>query len=398
MSKSSSPSSSPMTVVTAPAGGVRTTRIRTESMVQRLSKKPVSEAFELWDRGYLLGAMRLFQFKVETSPPFQVAPCLEALATLLQQIGEDTDAAETFRVAQEKYDVIQQPWNAKLMAAHVTELAPSGGGVDAALEQVDKIVTEIRADTNGAALDERTKMQLARAYYYRAQLRLLASCDGVESDCQEAIRLGWDRVHLAHYLLGVAYTTQEGKQLEAIAAFEAALDKMPTHVPSLAELILMHRQRGEHEKVLTCVATAAKVHPTCSLVRDHAFALSELGRNEEALDVLDAAVRDPPHEETEAFAGFGESAAVLHRAKAAIYGDMNEYDKALRELDRGLEHVPGDEEARAMRQDVSMLAAREYLKVHNVPEFLDSLVGHVLKDRPENPIQAMVDAIEGNLV
>ena len=50
---------------------------------KQLGRKPLSEGFELWDRDYMLGALRLFQCKLEVAPPFEVAACLDAVGDIL---------------------------------------------------------------------------------------------------------------------------------------------------------------------------------------------------------------------------------------------------------------------------------------------------------------------------
>src|SRR3989338_7765918 len=90
-------------------------RARTQSMAQRLAKQPLSEGFDLWDRGYILGAMRLFTFKAENAPPFQVGMILDAMGHLLCSLAEWEDAKENFNYAAEKYQLIQQPILAEIM-------------------------------------------------------------------------------------------------------------------------------------------------------------------------------------------------------------------------------------------------------------------------------------------
>jgi tetratricopeptide (TPR) repeat protein len=364
-------------------------------MVQRLSKKPVSEAFDLWDKGYIFGAMRLFQFKVETSPPFQVAPCLEALATLLQQMGEDYDAQETFQLASEKFDMIQQPWSSRLMQCHIVEMTK---GPDAALVEIAAAIKASDNDKSAKQKDEKTKSQIAKLYHYRAQLYFQAGkYPESEQDCGYACELGWDRVHLGFYTLGLCQK-QKGLTTEATATFLKATQKNANYFPAYEELINVYKSSGDSRMALEFIAKAMEVHPKCSLLRDKAYSLSELKRNEEALKVLDEAIAKPPNDETEAHMGAGESASQLYRAKAAVLADLSRFDDALVALNSALELTPGDEEATRMKADINMLAAKDYLKKYQVPEFLDSLVGHVLRSRPENPVQAMIDAIEGNLV
>jgi len=364
-------------------------RIRTESMVQRLSKKPISEGFELWDRGYLFGAIRLFQFKVENTPPFQVAPCLEALAMLLQQMGEDVDAQEQYTVAIEKYEMIQQPWNARYMKCCMTEIQ---GGPLAALAEVREVIRAADTHKEPSTWDEKTKAQIAKLYGYRAHLHWLTEDYAAgEADATRACELGWDRVHVGLFTLGCCQY-ELGNVDQASQTFLKATQKNSRYLAAFEQLIEIYKSQENYEKALEMITIALEIHPKCSLIRDRAYALSELKMNDEALQVLDEGITKPPNDET------GDSTSQLHRAKAAVLADMTRYDEALACLDAALDLTPGDDAATRMKADINVLAAKAYLKKHQVPEFLDHLVGHVLRSRPHNPTQSMIDAIESNLV
>ncbi|PHR11930.1 MAG: hypothetical protein COA40_09190, partial [Aequorivita sp.] len=175
---------------------MRAARVRTESMAQRLAKKPMSEGFELWDRGYHLGAMRLFIFKAETSPPFQLGPCLDAVGHLLLNLEEYADAKENFGYAAEKYELIQQPILAELMNVKGVEAME---GPASAVQRLQAYLSAADPNRGASAFDAKTKAGVARSFAYLAELYLkvdaTAHAGQAIADAEYAVSLGWDRVH-----------------------------------------------------------------------------------------------------------------------------------------------------------------------------------------------------------
>jgi len=183
-------------------------------MAQRLAKQPMSEGFVLWDRGYNLGAMRLFIFKAENSPPFQLGPCLDGIAHLCARMGEAADANENFGYAAEKYSMIQQPVLGKVMTIKGIEATE---GAEKALAALDDLLKEHDPERKAPEMAEsKTKMNLGRAYQYRAELLLGAERFAeAEADArlatycpQEKPGKEGDRTFLAHYTLGCALAGQ----------------------------------------------------------------------------------------------------------------------------------------------------------------------------------------------
>ena len=409
-------------------------RVRTESMIQRLAKKPLSEGFELWDKDYLLGALRLFQCKLEASPPFEVAPILEAIATLLATLDECEDAVEHFVLAADKYDLIQKKHMAALMQAKAAELKEG-------LEEAVKLVNEAIASGNEEG-NAKEKMQLGCLYTYRADLHgvcfLFGSFDlswlglvlhphhtrtahpqksdnfaeGVK-DCDKALELCPGRLVADD----VRYITQHQKgQLllmlnDAAAAenaFEAALSLRNIHFASAEELValkkgmgkdrlfavdvqtkththLTHTAKNDHEGTLEYIDKAFALHPKADLLRVKAFLLSEMGRDEEGLKVCDDGITDPPHEETEALTGTSSACAILHKAKAAILADAGRLEEARAALQGAMKQDPNDAEAVRMSAGISTTLAWDYLASKNIPQYLDALVNHVLSEKPADP-------------
>lgn len=333
---------------------MRAGRQRTESMAQRLAKKPVSEGFELWDKGYALGAMRLFIFKAENSPPFHLGPILDAMAHLLAEIGEAQDAKENFQFAAEKYDMIQQPVVAKLMTVKGTEAVE---GPNAALPLLNDLIAHVDAGRQAPSLtDAKLRTAIARAYHYRAAL--LAEQGHVQdalNDATYAVQVGngsWDRIHLAFFTLG-EIQLQLGNEAGAVESLTACLAACPHYLKGYEQLIPL--VRADTQRSLNLLSRAIDVHPRAHFIRQKAFVLSDEGCDAEALEMLDSYIANPPHEEMEAFALAGNSVPAFHKAKAAILADAGRKQDALAAAHAALALVPGDEEATKLIADISTL-------------------------------------------
>eukprot|EP01060_Flectonema_neradi_P037164 TRINITY_DN739_c1_g2_i1.p1 TRINITY_DN739_c1_g2~~TRINITY_DN739_c1_g2_i1.p1 ORF type:complete len:391 (+),score=104.86 TRINITY_DN739_c1_g2_i1:76-1248(+) len=381
----------------------KTGRIRTESMIDRLGRKPLSEGFELWDRDYMLGALRLFQCKLEVAPPFEVAACLDAVGDILVGIEELDEALEHYNQAVDKYSMINKIMLSELMRCKAIELQEDKGGAEAALEQVDKTLAAFDSRAaegkSGEELLGEFKSQgaaVGRLYQYRAEL--LASSkrfDEALTAVDMAIALNCDRIHIAHGIRGDMLMELE-KDDDAILAYEAAIAARPLFVAAFESLAKAYRSGGKDSKALEIIDKALEIHPKAVLIRDKAFVLSNMKQDDEALNILDTAIKNPPHEETETLSAVGGSvsSSTLLKAKAAILADLQRYEEANKELAIVLESDADDEEASLMRKDIYITLAREYLGNNEIPQYLDSLVAKVLESKPDAPISFMIETIE----
>jgi tetratricopeptide (TPR) repeat protein len=329
----------------------RNARIRTESMAVRLAKQPISEGYSLWDKGFTLGAMRLFIFKAESVPPFQLAGCLDAIAHLMVQVDECEDAVENFTNAAEKYDMIQNPLLAKLMRAKILDCQNNAAGAFAAVNDILKEFEGV-AVADLASKDAKTKGGLARIFYYRAELSSANpdSIDAALKDATTAVTLGWDRVHAGHIL--VANLLQAKGDLEgALGAFKAAT----ANVNSLAAFegagsIL--KQLRRFTEAVPFYEQAISLHPRTTLIREKAFALAEIeGQDVAAIELLDKYIATPPQEEVDPMSP-PLRRCTLQKAKAAIFADSGKFANALSELEAAKLLDPADEEIQGMMTQI----------------------------------------------
>ncbi|KAG8345790.1 hypothetical protein ERJ75_001752600 [Trypanosoma vivax] len=333
---------------------MRQGRVRTESTVQRFSRTAIGEGFDLWDRDYLLGAMRLFLFKGETAPPFQVGPCMDATAEILMQMEEYEDASEQFTGAAEKYKVMQQPELSKLMSIKALECT---SGATAALNEVTAYLEEQKDNASAG---------IARAYAYQASLLLKTSDEGADDAVQKAIeaaqiacKKGWDRVHSSYVVLGDALRAA-GRLEDACKAYAEAVEKNSNCITALVrhtellKLFIAASSDPSHvaklrSELLGLLESAIALHPRSTLLREKAFLLSEIEGDAVALSFLDPLILNPPPEEADAVAGVGgETVATLLKAKAAILADGGKMAEALSAAEAALQECPGDEEAQAI--------------------------------------------------
>lgn len=333
---------------------MRAARVRTESMAQRLSKKPMSEGFELWDRGYNLGAMRLFIFKAETSPPFQLGPCLDAVGHLLLKLEEFADAKENFGYAAEKYELIQQPILAELMQCKGVEAID---GPQAAMQRLHAFLQATDPSRQASTFDAKTKAGVARAFAYLADLYLAADSKtyvgNAIQDAEYAVSIGWDRVHTGWVVLGQARQAADD-QAGALAAFEQAIQLCPNYLEAFEHAIFAAKKLGDNAKALSLLNAAIAVHPRSVLLREKAFLISELGNDGDALAFLDEVIANPPPEETDSVViGGGSTLCTLLKAKAAVLADLGRMEEALEAAKKALEANPGDEEATAIVADIT---------------------------------------------
>eukprot|EP01065_Artemidia_motanka_P027016 TRINITY_DN32258_c0_g1_i1.p1 TRINITY_DN32258_c0_g1~~TRINITY_DN32258_c0_g1_i1.p1 ORF type:complete len:413 (+),score=146.93 TRINITY_DN32258_c0_g1_i1:71-1240(+) len=380
-------------------------RIRTESMIDRLGKKPLSEGYDLWDRDYVLGALRLFQCKLEVAPPFEVAACLDAVGEILSQLDEDEqeEAQKHFDQAKAKYSLINRKVLSQLMECKELEAAD---GAQAALNRLVRVLEPFDSrrslgKTGAELAGEEGKDQpgaVGRCYLYRAEL--LGGLKRAEEGLVEvdtAISLQCDRLHLAYARKGDLLSSLE-RNAEAIDCYRQAVETNGHYVPALEAWVNCLRIEEREAESIEVIDTCLKLHPRATLIRDKAFILSNGGRDADALEILDRAIQTPPHEETESLMTNSECTAVLHKAKAAIHADAGRFEEANRSLEAALQSAPGDEEAESMRREVFLTLGRDYLSKHSIPQYLDALVGKVLEKKPDDPLSFMAELVEGDKV
>lgn len=341
---------------------MRAARVRTESMAQRLAKKPLSEGFELWDKGYVLGAMRLFIFKAENSPPFQLGPCLDAVGHLLMDLEEYPDAIENLGYAAEKYNLIDQPLLAKLMGVKALEASE---GAEAALA---KLLADVTAEFDGKpkaeieALEPKVKSALARALNFRAELLFeidpAKNAEKALADAELAASLQWDRVFLAHYTIGMVKDFL-GDVDGALGAFDECVVLNESFLAGYEAILSLLKKKGDNEKLLEVATHANALHPRADFIRTKAFAMAELGNDAGALKLLNDAIANPPCEETEAILAGGNESSTLLKAKAAILADAGKLEEALEAAQHAVS-VGGrnDEEAAHLVEDIKSALAQ----------------------------------------
>jgi len=319
----------------------RSARIRTESMAVKLSKQPISEGYALWDKGYVLGAMRLFIFKAESVPPFQLAGCLDAIAHLMMQVEEFEDAIENFTNAAEKYEMIQHPILAKYCRAKILEAKSDPAG---ALAAVNELLKEFQGDLSGK--DAKTKAGLARVFFYRAEL--LVKTDDIANaiaDATQAVALGWDRVHTGQILLG-NLLAMKGNKDASLSAFKSATSNINSYA-AYEGVALGLKDLKRFSEALPFFDHALSLQTKTTLIREKAFCLAEIeGKDVEAIALLDQYIKEPPKEEFDPTIP-PLPRCTLHKAKAAVLADAGKFGEALavleaaKELDASDAEIPG---------------------------------------------------------
>eukprot|EP01062_Namystynia_karyoxenos_P068169 TRINITY_DN6249_c0_g1_i1.p1 TRINITY_DN6249_c0_g1~~TRINITY_DN6249_c0_g1_i1.p1 ORF type:complete len:366 (+),score=173.42 TRINITY_DN6249_c0_g1_i1:92-1099(+) len=329
-------------------------RIRTESMIDRLGKKPLSEGFDLWDKDYTLGALRLLQCKLDAQqsqgmPPYEVAQALDAVGEIMNGLDEPEEAQENYALAADKYDMIQKKVLAELMHCKAAAMKDAAAG----MERVQKFLAPFDESGQPGDAAKNQESALGRFYFYRAQLNAAAEKpEEALKDVARAIELNADRVHLAHNLQG-QLLQEQGKVAEAVAAFRKAAGARPVYVPALEALVLAQKEAGDVPGALDTIERAMALHPQATLIREKAFLLSEKGDDAAALEVIDKAIEQPPHEETETLSKDCGSEATLYKAKAAILADLKRFPEALAAVDAALKCDPEDDETTAMRKHIA---------------------------------------------
>ncbi|KAG5511637.1 hypothetical protein JKF63_07234 [Porcisia hertigi] len=357
------------------------TRKRTESLSKIYSKKPISEGYALWDRDYLLAAMRVFTFKAEGAPPFVLAPYLDSVAEITLQMQDFEDAAEQFAIAASKYQLIDQKVLADLMRFKVTEVS---GSAEIALEQVQAYLAAQDPQLNGGIENStpQTKCAFARVYAYLADLLLrsldeMQPCGAVLTQARMAaelaVQLGWDRDHSGWLVVGDVHAAS-GDYEKAREAYGKALQKCPHYAKALERQISVLQQlvRAAEDKadnaskaalnveILSLLNRSIEVHPLANTFREKAFLLSEIQGDEAALAFVAETLENPPQEEIDVIGSSAkEMKATLLKARAAILADGDQLEAALEAATQALEVNPGDEEAKSIIRDLHESMATE---------------------------------------
>ncbi|KAK7202051.1 Tetratricopeptide repeat [Novymonas esmeraldas] len=350
------------------------TRKRTESLSKMYAKKPISEGYSLWDREYLLAAMRVFTFKAEGAPPFVLAPYLDSVAEITLQMHDLEDAAEQFAIAAGKYQLIDQKVLADLMRFKVTEVSSSA---EIALEQVQAYLAaqDPQRSGGGDGATAQTKSAFARVYAYLADL-LLGSLDEEKTSgavltqaraaAELAVQLGWDRDHCGWLVVGDVYAAS-GDYEKSKEAYGKALQKCPHYAKALErqigvlqQLVRAADERGDGDgkaalnaELLALLTRSIDVHPLANTFREKAFLLSEMQGDEVALAFVSEMLEHPPQEEIDVVGSSSkETTATLLKAKAAILADGDQLDAALAAATKALEVNPNDDEAKSIISDL----------------------------------------------
>jgi protein O-mannosyl-transferase len=149
---------------------------------------------------------------------------------------------------------------------------------------------------------------------------------------REAIRLSPDAAQ-AHYSLGVLLTRTDPEQ--AVQHFSQAARKMPMDPTMRNNLGFALFMAGRNDEAISAFRTALELDPNRWMARNNlGLALQRAGRYNEALDCFDQALRVNP------------KALDIYNDVANTYALMNQRDKAIAVLERGLElaRASGDAE------------------------------------------------------
>ncbi|MEJ6021455.1 tetratricopeptide repeat protein [Ramlibacter sp. PS4R-6] len=123
-------------------------------------------------------------------------------------------------------------------------------------------------------------------------------------------------LHDIHYLTARALRAQ-GDSSKAIDHYRAAAQALPTFGEAIEELVQVLHETGDHAQALEWAQRLRTVRPGIDADIVVAQQLHSLGRNDEALAVLDAALaREPAH--AQAWTGRGNVLAALKRPDEAV--------------------------------------------------------------------------------
>ncbi|EPY38969.1 hypothetical protein AGDE_04960 [Angomonas deanei] len=345
-------------------------RIRSESTADKYAKKQIEEGYNLWDRDYPLGALRLFIFKAESALPFQQGELLDAASELSVQLNGKEDAKETYAIASDKYRMVQQLLLSEMMTVKILEI---NEGTAAAIQAMEELIKKYQKTPEEivALTDKKERAAYARAYLYLAEL-YLTHPSGVEelpaeqlTKAKEAAQLSttvgkgvWERVHHAYNVLGDALE-QSGDLQGAKEAYQSAVTLCPYYVECLERLIAVSEELSEgtpgQEEHLLLLEALLRAHPSADRLREKAFLLSELQGDEKALAFIAEQLNEgPPQQEMESVGeASSNTACVLLKAKAAILADSGRMKEALEAALQAKEADPDDAETAKLIEDSS---------------------------------------------
>lgn len=323
-------------------------------MIDRLGKKPISEGYLLWDKNFLLGALRLFQCKLEVAPPFEVAPCFEAVGDILYMLEEKGEAAEHYDLGQRKFGMMSKKWGAHLLSA---KHCRASEGDKAALAQLEKILKPFDEAIASQGVDKAKELIATEA---KGEVATVGSMYSLRAQCAQAegvlyeyalgyatyaLAIGCDRPHATQFMKGEIYLKLE-KETEAEACFNDSVTTKPCWVLGYEELLNMYTRTERHADALAVANKLNKEHPKADYIRDEAFATAGTSGDAAALKLLDEAISAPPTEEGE---DDGTALAILYKAKAAIYADSGDFPNAVAALRKV---GAGDEQAECMIKQI----------------------------------------------
>jgi tetratricopeptide (TPR) repeat protein len=150
---------------------------------------------------------------------------------------------------------------------------------------------------------------------------LLESGDlpGAQSQLLAALALrrpDQDIVHEIHYFLGRCLRAQ-GENQRALDSYKAAVQAAPAFAEPMEEVVQLLHESREHAQALEWALRLQAARPSVDSAIIVAQQLHHLGRNDEALSVVDAVVRDNP-EHAAAWTGRGNVLAAMGRAPEAV--------------------------------------------------------------------------------
>ena len=382
-------------------------RVRTESMIVRLSKKSISEGFELLDKGYVLGAMRLFMFKADTAPPFEAVICFDCIGQILLQMGELEDAAEHFENATERYQMIMQPILSELM--RVQKIQATQGASEAIAKCLQLIDAQLEGKEVGTELsdmfpDLKSKSAMCRVYATLAGLYVELvntyldenNIDSLENNTPDAQRhcvhiqdllakalvainaslsIGkWDRIHMAIYTKAQIlerkskFSPHGAQSTEYLDLYKQCIDMNGNYILAY-EKLLSHCSMVDanakspltHDLVENLFQQALSHHPKSDIIVQFAYFLSDISKDNEGIALLDKYISEPPNEEGKSFIITKDSTeqliSKLYRAKAAILADNDLVHEAIESVQQGLALCPSDELSNKMLADLNSLYA-----------------------------------------
>ena len=184
-------------------------------------------------------------------------------------------------------------------------------------------------------------------YYRRAEARAnLRDYTGALGDCLQALECGLADDEPTHSLTGWLYMKLE--QLDgALLHYDRALELDPTHTRTYYLRGRVHRGRGDllaaladYERALS--GQGLEAHEQAEIHARRGFLLRDLGRHDEALAALSAAIRLDPDEPTH------------YGVRGTLYSRVKRYREALADFDRVLAARPDDAKSYLLRGEARL--------------------------------------------